>query len=288
MLSPIKPQKGEFIRKHDLRDTSNPEVLYARSYLLMRAVVGAIGVALPVALWTMEALFSRTLEFRGSISAYYHSPGREVFVGFMSVVAFLLVMYMAGQKDRRREFILSTVAGLALLGVIIFPTQRPGLTDDSPLCGSEPQPNGCSNLQQLLGETTTATIHFLCAAAFILSLAAICFFWAQRYLGEEIAKAERAHTPEPSENELRRQPRYWVPVACGIAILAAVAWVATGIQIGPFTALYVGEVGAILAFAAAWTFASWDLWKLLFRAKTQPAPEVEPGSGDGDVSTARA
>ena len=44
-----------FPRPQDLSDRSDPAVLYVRSYLLTRTVVGVLGVLLPVALVAGEA-----------------------------------------------------------------------------------------------------------------------------------------------------------------------------------------------------------------------------------------
>ncbi len=88
---------------------------------------------------------------------------------------------MAGQRSTW-DYWLSLIAGVAVLGVAFLPTQRPGLVDAVPLCGpnSKPDPQGCTQLQQAFGESLVATIHYISAAVFILSLAAICFVFARR------------------------------------------------------------------------------------------------------------
>jgi len=194
------------------------------------------------------------------------------------VVAFLLITYMAGQK--RPDFYLSTLAGVALFGVIALPTWRPGVEESGlPQCGSEPKPSGCSNVQQLLGESTTAVIHSVCAAVCFVCLALICFFWARRDMGESRSAAEKKGEVL-SRRELSKGARVRVPATCGVLILLAILWVPLGVDIGPLSALYLGEVVAILAFAAAWLFSSWDLWKLMFPAgRKQAAAEPAPALG---------
>lgn len=67
-----------FPRPTDLGDRADPAVLYARSYLLIRTVVGAIGILLPIVLWVVDALVLHGwLTARGSLSAYYHSGARD-------------------------------------------------------------------------------------------------------------------------------------------------------------------------------------------------------------------
>lgn len=236
-----------FQRPDDLSAGQSANVLYARSYLLIRTVVGAIGVLLPTLLLIVDWLFLRgDVVPRGSISAYYHSPARDLFVGALCVTGCLLMTYMAAQASTW-DFWLSSTAGVAVLGVAFLPTQRPGLTPQEPRCGAEPGvPPGCTRLQDALGETLVASVHFTCAAIFILSLAAICFLFARR---------EQEHN--------RRLGRARFHRACGGLILLAVAWVAVGglleVDIFGLTPLYLGEIVSVYAFGASWLIKGRDL-----------------------------
>ena len=111
---------------HSRYSASGRDVAYTRSYRVMRLVVGFLGVALPLAFIIGEAFFLRgSVHVRGSISAYYHSPMQDVFVGGLCVIGFLLATYMAGEF-RTWDFWASLIAGLAVIGVVFFPTSRPG------------------------------------------------------------------------------------------------------------------------------------------------------------------
>jgi hypothetical protein len=233
-------------RPRDLSDRNDPAVLYAKSYLLIRVSVGVIGILLPIALMLGEWLLIRGgLEVRGSLSAYYHSSMRDLFVASLSVTGFLLMTYMAGER-RTPDFWISLVAGLAVVGVAFFPTGRPALQPGAPLCGTVPEPAKCSSVQQALGEDLTAGIHFACAAIFILSLAVIAFRFASRdrsrYHEERFARVQKV---------------------CAWIILVLIVWVVLGsflpLTIGAFTPLYVGEVGSVWAFGVSWLIASRDL-----------------------------
>jgi len=243
----VRPLEDTFVRPTDLSDLRDPRVLYARSYLLIRTIVGVIGILLPFVFILGEALFlDAGVHVRGSISAYYHTSMRDIFVGSLCVVGLLLATYMAGQR-KRPDWWLSLVAGIAVLGVVFFPTGRPNIPEGAPLCGTTPEPAGCSPVQQELGETLVATVHFVCATVFILSLAAICFYFAQR------------------ERRAGNAGVAWFQRACGIAIIAAVAWIAVGgvmhWDLGELTPLYIGEVASIWAFGASWLMSSRDLWR---------------------------
>ncbi|TVP65431.1 MAG: DUF998 domain-containing protein [Nitriliruptor sp.] len=230
-----------FPRPTDLR-TSGPgtdaTVLYARSYLIHRAAVGVLGVLLPLVLIASEQWLTGDVALRGSLSAYYHTAARDVFVATLAVVGVLLITYMSAQTWTK-DFWLSLVGGIAVLLVAFFPTRRPGLSDSDPLCGATPAPAGCTGLQQALGETTVAVVHFTAAIVFVLSLAALCFVFARR---------EQRHDDHLGLARFLR--------ACGWVMIAAMAWIAAGsavdLSIGPVTSLYGGEVLAFLAFGTAW------------------------------------
>ena len=251
-----------FRRSNDLpANSDDADVLYAKSYLLIRTMVGVLAIALPIILIIGEALFlNGTVQVRGSISAYYHTPMRDVFVGVLCVTGFLLATYMAGQRETR-DFWFSLVAGLAGLGVAFFPTARPDIADSALRCGTVPMPDGCAPLQQLLGETLVAGIHFFLAAVFILSLARMAVLFA--YREDEYAKRHGLAT---------------ILRICAWTIIAAIAWIVVAgwleLIIWRLTPLYVGEVVAVWAFGISW------LLKGGFAQRYLPEPQTAQPSAD--------
>ncbi len=243
-----------FERPEDLTRRADAAVLYVRSYLLIRTLVGLLGVLLPTVLFVVDWLFLRgDATVRGSLSAYYHSPARDLFVGVLCVTAVLLLTYLAGQTSTW-DFWLSSTAGVSALGVALLPTQRPNLGESATRCGpgGQPDPAGCTPLQSAVGETAVATVHFTFAATFILALAALCFVFAER---------ERRHGGPAMRVRFHR--------VCGSAILAAVAWIALGqvfpLTLAGFSPLYVGEVVSVYAFGASWLIKGYDLRRLVRR-----------------------
>jgi hypothetical protein len=240
-------------RPDDLRDHTDPNVLYALSYLVSRAVIGILGIVLPFVFIVGEAAFLRGgVHVRGSLSAYYHTSMRDLFVAGLCVTGFFLATYLSGEP-KTWDFRLSLLAGLAVLGVVFFPTTRPQLLPDAPRCGTTPMPAGCSAIQQQFGEKLVAGLHFSFAAIFILSLAGICFVFARREQGRMRASVR----------------------LCGVAIILAVLWAAVGglLEKGTvweLTPLYVGEVVSVWAFGLAWLLKARDLRKSL--GAPQPPP----------------
>jgi hypothetical protein len=254
-------------RPEDLTDHTSPAVLYALSYLLIRAIVGVIGILLPIILIVGEASsIAGGVHVRGSLSAYYHTSMRDIFVAGLCVTGFFLATYLSGEI-KTRDFRLSLVAGLTVLGVVFFPTSRPDLLPDAPTCGALPMPPGCSPIQQRFGEGWVAAVHFACAATFILSLAALCFVFAKR------------------EKERKNAARMAAIIrSCGFVIIGAVLLAALGalvkLDIGPLTPLYVAEVASVWAFGLAWLLKARDLRKSL------GGPRRQGASADSDLPDA--
>jgi cytochrome bd-type quinol oxidase subunit 2 len=157
----------------------------SRSYFLMRTLVGCLGLALPAALLLGEYFFlADEFTARGSLSAYYHSGMRDVFVSILAVVGILLVTYKISEKNRDNA--LSVLAGIAAIGVALFPTGIPSDVD------AELTP-----FQERLGEGTTEFIHYSCAAVFIVSLLFLCIDFAKRERGRRRDRAGKVARRSP-------------------------------------------------------------------------------------------
>ncbi|HEX2770916.1 MAG TPA: hypothetical protein VHN18_00625 [Micromonosporaceae bacterium] len=239
----LKPPRLDTPARPSEDHGDSDRLLYLRSYLLMRTVIGLIGVALPLALLLIDGLFLAGDMPRGSLSAYYHTGMRDVFVGSLCVIGLFLMTYMALHYNW--DNVLSTVAGVAVLGVAMFPTG--GNTPLTPL-------------QERLGEKNVSTGHMVCAAIFILSLAAISFLFGRR---------EGRRPDRTAEQQARGKLLHWV---CGFAILAAVAYVLITKRLGRFDehSLFYGETVAVLAFGVSWLMKGLELGVLLRRTAPKP------------------
>ena len=204
---------------------------YVRSYVFMRFAIGVLGVVLPPALVFVEPLLFDGQPFpRGSLSAYYYSGMRELFVGVLWAIGVFLVTYKIG--DGSREGRLSTYAGAAVILVALFPTGRPGDR-------VTPTP-----LQDLLGETAVERIHFGAAAVFIASLVPITYYFGK-------------YDPD------RRRFHYGcAAVICVALVLAGFA----GITGEPDKGLLIAEWVAVWAFGASWLTKGFEPDVLLGRS----------------------
>ena len=224
--------------------TDRSGLLYVRSFLWMRTLIGFIGWALPVALIGGEDLLvNKKLTPRGSMSAYYYSGMRDIFVGSLCVCGLFLISYRV--VDQRADKLLSTLAGFGALTLAIFPTSRPStalpMTDLTPL-------------QDFLGEDHVRLVHYVGTGTFIGSLAVVCFLFGYR---------ERHR----KDNDSERSRRGWATLhyLCGWAIIIAVSFLLVCLWrdwVEDHRVL-ITEAVADLAFGVSWFLKGLDLRYLL-------------------------
>ncbi len=89
------------------------------SYLTLRRVVGILGILLPVLLVVGSSLVNSRLDIQNSISDYYGTEMRDIFVGVLFVVGLFLFAYRGYE---RKDDIAGDLACLFALGVALFPS----------------------------------------------------------------------------------------------------------------------------------------------------------------------
>jgi len=129
------------------------------SYMTLRKMIGYLGILLPVLLVVGGGLVPAR-EIRDSISAYYYSHMRDLFVGWLCMVGVFLYSYKG--YDRVDDFVTS-VSGLLALGVGLFPTRS-----DEEI----PVPVGIFRLNDFV----SSFVHYTCAVLFFILLAAMSTF----------------------------------------------------------------------------------------------------------------
>lgn len=98
--------------------TPDPDAGLLVSYLTLRRVVGALGVALPIvlALWGFALFGSATLQ--PSISDYYALRTRDALVGILFTIAWFLYAYRGYERG---DDVAGNLACAFALGVALFP-----------------------------------------------------------------------------------------------------------------------------------------------------------------------
>src|SRR5258706_16476041 len=112
MLSTLKKKFAEASEKR----SADPEII---SFQTIRRAVGYLGISLPPALVAGTFLFSSCREIEPTISHYYYTNMREVFVGVLCAVSLFLFTY---KGYSRLDSLASNAAGIFILMVAMFPT----------------------------------------------------------------------------------------------------------------------------------------------------------------------
>lgn len=218
---------------------------HVRSYLRMRIAIGVLGIAVPLLLVFGEPLLFNGQPFlRGSLSAYYYSGMREVFVGSLCAVGVFLIFYKLARVTQ--ESVYSTIAGAAVIVVALFPTGRPG-------AGIPATP-----LQDRLGADTVEWIHFIASVVFIVFLARLGWLFAKHVRGADWWRSPGFHQ------------------ACTAVIVGALLLAGLEAVTGwPDRGLLVAEFAAVMAFGASWLGYGLDR-RVVFVPEGKPARERGP------------
>ena len=208
-----------------------PETPYVLSYFALRKTVGWIAIALPFVVVTFIWFTDRC--FQNSISAYYYTSLRDVFVGALCSIGIFLIACV-GYKDDR---IPSMFAGALSFIVAFSPTSIPK-------CDSGKY--SCQTTATALPFPHSNVVHGIAASLLFLTLAYFCLVLFRR---KDVVTTSR---------KLIRNKVYLV---CGLIIVAALATFglvevlhAIGAihTIRPRNFLFYTETICLLAFGFAW------------------------------------
>ena len=193
------------------------------SYLLLRKVIGILGFTLPFILSIGAYLISRT-GIQSSLSSYYYTDMRNVFVGVLCVIGFFLLSYRGYELS---DNIAGTLGCIFAVGVAFVPTDADSLGES--------------------GLSFTGYIHLIFAALFFLTLIYFSLFLFTKTDPDK----------SPTKNKRKRNTVYKV---CGyIMCLCLVLMVIYNLLpdsaqsiFRPHNPTYWLETFAILAFGFSW------------------------------------
>ncbi|SCL39572.1 hypothetical protein GA0070624_6613 [Micromonospora rhizosphaerae] len=210
----------------------------------LRLGIGSVGIALPIVLMVGHLIVARRPTLLDSLSGYYHTEMRDVFVGSLCAIGVFLLSY----RYRRPDDILSTIAGLLAIAVALFPTttDAPGTTSAS--------------------DRMVGLVHQVSAAALFVLLAVFCLFI--------FTGTDRAGRPARPGNRFYRTCGWLILAAIGLALASNALPDDLRDTLKP---LLWCETLAVFAFGAAWLAKSYEL----FRASSPPD---EPGHDLGSTA----
>jgi len=131
-------------------NSDKPELISARS---VQFTIGFLGFIFPLLLIVVAAVFSNCQNVQNSISAYYHTISRNVFVGVLCAISLSLFAY---RGYSRVDNLVGNLAAASALGVAFFPTSL-----DAPFTPCLPT---------VFDNGMVSTFHFLSAAVLF-----VCF-----------------------------------------------------------------------------------------------------------------
>jgi hypothetical protein len=191
------------------------------SYLGLRRAVGVVGTALPFVLvvgkWLLDGW-----GIQSSISAYYYTSMRDVFVGSICAVGVFLFSYHGYE---RADDVAGKLACVFAVGLALFPT--------SPLTGASAT------------QSVVSHIHLTFASAFFLALA---------YFSLVLFRKTNAN----KQMTARKRQRNRVYTACGCTILVCIGLTVIDLTflkdsvLQTIDPVFWLESAAVLAFGVSW------------------------------------
>lgn len=240
----------------------------ARSFVAVRKAIGYLGAFLPASLFVMGTLDG---DVAPSISDFYFTNGRDLFVGTLFAIAVFFLAY-TGHKPRGHErlsdFWTAKIAGVAVLGVAFIPTAGPA---------GHPLPL----VHRALGVGPASALHYASAGVFFTCLAIFSLVLFRRGRG----RPERAALP--ADERRAKEARDKIYLGCGIvicltialmvahAVFTRVASAAAQEAIARYDLIFWLETIGVLAFALSWltkgeTLLARPIEKLVEKARRAP------------------
>jgi hypothetical protein len=201
------------------------------SFLTLRKSIGILGVALPFALMTGTIAAGACSEILGSVSEYYHTITRNIFVGFLSALSLFFFCYKGYDRS---DNIAAKLASLFALGIAFFPTN---IDTAFPPCTFAP----------LRNENIIGSIHLFSAASFFLVLSYFSLFL--------FTKTDQASpTPEKKKRNKVYKVCGWIMLSCLLILFVYFVFVPDHIykSLQAFKPVFFLETICLIAFGTSW------------------------------------
>lgn len=171
------------------------------SFRTMRRMIGFLGISLPVILFSWSVIFTSEHFLLDSISSYYHTFARDIFVGILCAVSFFMFAYHGYDK---LDFITFKIAGLSAAGIALFPAFIK--SPMNPYIYIAPNANGVTN-----------AFHFIFAGIFFSTLAFVSLFLFTKT--DKNKKDGPKGEPKSGGIKKRKKIRNGIFIVCGSIIL---------------------------------------------------------------------
>lgn len=198
-----------------------PADYIVQTYFVLRLVIAGGALLLPAALLLWAAV-DPAVPMQHSISAFYYTRARGVFVGAVVAIGVALLSYRG--YTRGSNLLLNT-AGASAIVVALVPTTDPstGITDPGNI------------------------IHAVVALAFFLLAALSIVFYGHATVGD---------IPDPPSQQRYRAVYRVITVT--VVVLPVIAFVLAW-TVEPDATLFIVETAALYAFATFWLIKTYEL-----------------------------
>jgi hypothetical protein len=161
---------------------------------------------------------------------------RDAFVGILCTIGVFPIIYKV--VERKLDNYLSIVAGVAVVMVAQFPTDRPSGSGRGLVL---------TPLQNALGETPTANVHVVFALIFFGSLSVVSFLFV-------VSEGKRSQ--QRDDHWALMSPAFWrrLHKTCATVMVLAIVFAVVTKRVGWFDdySVIVGESIAVVAFGVSW------------------------------------
>ena len=195
------------------------------SYVTLRRIVGALGMALPFAVMVETWVQTRSFAILPSISASYDHQSRDLFVGILFTLAWFLGVY---RGHERKDELAGNAACVFALGVALVPYDAPGYL---------------------------WAFHYLFATALFLTLA----YFSMRLFTKTGGTAAQMTDMKKKRNRVYRACG-WVMVG-SIAVMATYSLTGATWTMGPVPVIFAFETVALEAFGISWMVKGETWWR---------------------------
>jgi len=230
-----------------VHDKPNEGKYLADEFLLLRLMIGIMGMVLPLVLVVGMLLFSGCTVMQPSISHYYYTNMGNVFVAYVICLAVFLLAYPGYEKDH----IFSKLAFVFGCAFAFLPTEKYNPATCSECHYAFP---GTPHTDHIVG-----IIHLCCASTFIAILA--------YYSGCLFTKTE-----DDKAAVGRKKKRNVIYITCAIIMVLALAFLGTLLVLDNLgvncatnllktPVIFWGEVVALEAFGFSWLVKGGVLWR---------------------------
>lgn len=220
---------------------------YLVSYLLLRQLIGILGIVLPFALILGNHFLGNESWLQPSISHYFYSYMHFAFVGVLFILGAILISYR--EKEYKLASQVSTFAGAFAFCVAIFPTEYKDFNDNAYIVTSNWEP-------------WFKWVHFGSAFCLFSCFAIFCFVIFQ--------KADKDKDLKPVEFDEKKKLRNLIYKLCGWGIVISIVMIGSctlyehlSHKSTLFTkySTFLFETTALLCFGNSWLLKGSVNWK---------------------------